>query len=103
MFFILFRPSALDNFALISGQLNSLGKVLKNERSPHLRNHLLLPLALRPDRDAELEVKLRCKIIDCFFFSNSFLLQIPKCLCVLKYIVLGNLRLIFRNSDAYKR
>lgn len=64
MFFIIFRPSALDNFALISGQLNSLGKVLKNERSPHLRNHLLLPLALRPDRDAELEVKLRCKIIN---------------------------------------
>lgn len=55
----------MDNFALISGQLNSLGKVLKNERSPHLRNHLLLPLALRPDRDAELE-KLTEGRVQCF-------------------------------------
>ncbi|XP_052080141.1 mediator of RNA polymerase II transcription subunit 8-B-like [Mytilus californianus] len=58
-------PSVLDNFALISGQLNSLGKVLKNDRSPHLRNHLLLPLALRPDRDAELEKLTEGRVL-CF-------------------------------------
>lgn len=48
-------PTVLDNFALLSGQLNSLGKVLKNEKVPALRNHLLLPLVLSPERDPELE------------------------------------------------
>lgn len=48
-------PSVLDNFALLSGQLNSLGRVLKNEKVPALRNHLLLPLVLSPERDQELE------------------------------------------------
>ena len=48
----------LDNFALLSGQLNSLGRVLKNEKVPALRNHLLLPLVLSPERDQELEVSL---------------------------------------------
>ncbi|XP_021344830.1 mediator of RNA polymerase II transcription subunit 8-B-like, partial [Mizuhopecten yessoensis] len=48
-------PSVLDNFALLSGQLNSLGKLLKSEKVPILRNQILLPLALSPDRDQELE------------------------------------------------
>lgn len=48
-------PSVLDSFALLSGQLNSLGRVLKNEKVPALRNHLLLPLVLSPERDPELE------------------------------------------------
>ncbi|XP_060073506.1 mediator of RNA polymerase II transcription subunit 8-B-like [Ylistrum balloti] len=48
-------PSVLDNFALLSGQLNSLGKLLKSEKVPVLRNQILLPLALSPERDQELE------------------------------------------------
>lgn len=52
-----FRPSMLDNFALLSGQLNTLGKLLRNEKVPPLRNSILLPIALSGDRDPELEVK----------------------------------------------
>ncbi|KAJ8305948.1 hypothetical protein KUTeg_016493 [Tegillarca granosa] len=48
-------PSILDNFALLSGQLNSLGRLLKNDKIPPLRSHILLPLCLSPDRDPELE------------------------------------------------
>lgn len=47
----------LDNFALLSGQLNTLGKLLRNEKVPPLRNSILLPIALSGDRDPELEVK----------------------------------------------
>lgn len=55
--FMKFRPSMLDNFALLSGQLNTLGKLLRNEKVPPLRNSILLPIALSGDRDPELEVK----------------------------------------------
>lgn len=48
-------PSVLDNFSLLSGQLNSLGKLLKSEKLPVLRNQILLPLVLSRDRDQDLE------------------------------------------------
>ncbi|KAL5016587.1 hypothetical protein ScPMuIL_006176 [Solemya velum] len=48
-------PTVLDNFALLSGQLNTLGRLLKGDGMPTLRNHILLPLALNPDRDPEIE------------------------------------------------
>ncbi|XP_056017981.1 mediator of RNA polymerase II transcription subunit 8-B-like [Ostrea edulis] len=48
-------PTVLDNFALLSGQLNTLGKLLRNEKVPPLRNSILLPIALSGDRDPELE------------------------------------------------
>ncbi|CAI9736157.1 mediator of RNA polymerase II transcription subunit 8-B-like [Octopus vulgaris] len=48
-------PNALDNFALLSGQLNSLTRLLKSEKIPPLKNYVLLPLALSPDKDPELE------------------------------------------------
>lgn len=51
---ILNWPSVLDNFALVSGQVNTLLKILKNEKTPNLRNRVLLPLLLSPDRDEEL-------------------------------------------------
>uniref|UniRef100_A0A8C5PY11 Mediator of RNA polymerase II transcription subunit 8 n=1 Tax=Leptobrachium leishanense TaxID=445787 RepID=A0A8C5PY11_9ANUR len=44
-------PSVLDNFALISGQLNTLNKVLKNDKTPLLKNQVIIPLLLSPDRD----------------------------------------------------
>jgi len=47
----------LDNFALISGQLNSLLRLLKNDRTFPLRSLATLPLLLSPDRDEDL-VKL---------------------------------------------
>jgi len=47
----------LDSYALISGQMNSLLKTMKHEKTPHLRRYLTLPLLLSPDRDEEL-VKL---------------------------------------------
>lgn len=53
----------LDNFALLSGQLNTLGKLLRNEKVPPLRNSILLPIALSGDRDPELEVNHFCIIL----------------------------------------
>ncbi|KFM62173.1 Mediator of RNA polymerase II transcription subunit 8, partial [Stegodyphus mimosarum] len=47
-------PHVLDNFALLSGQVNTLLKILRNEKTPLLRNRVLLPLLLSPDRDEEL-------------------------------------------------
>lgn len=47
-------PSFLDSYALVSGQLNTLLKNMKHERTPALRRYICLPLALSPDRDEEL-------------------------------------------------
>ncbi|XP_055497485.1 mediator of RNA polymerase II transcription subunit 8 isoform X3 [Leucoraja erinacea] len=47
-------PSVLDNFALVSGQLNTLNKLLRNDKTPILRNQVIIPLLLSPDRDDEL-------------------------------------------------
>lgn len=47
-------PSLLDNFALISGQLNNMMKVVRSEKTPIYRNRILLPLTLSPDRDEHL-------------------------------------------------
>ena len=46
----------LDNFALLSGQISMLTRLIKSERIPQLRGYVLLPLVLSPERDAELEV-----------------------------------------------
>lgn len=48
----------LDNFALVSGQVNTILKILRNEKTPLLRNKVLLPLVLNPDKDEELMVGL---------------------------------------------
>ncbi len=47
-------PSFLDSYALASGQLNSLLKTVKHERTPPLKRYICLPLALSPDRDEDL-------------------------------------------------
>ncbi|KAH1007626.1 hypothetical protein HUJ04_004838 [Dendroctonus ponderosae] len=47
-------PKFLDNYALISGQLISLSKVLSHEKGPNLRNLTVLPLLLSPERDEQL-------------------------------------------------
>lgn len=46
--------SFLDNFALISGQINNMMKVIKNDRTPSYKNRILLPLLLSPDKDDDL-------------------------------------------------
>ncbi|CAO2588710.1 Mediator of RNA polymerase II transcription subunit 8 [Lemmus lemmus] len=48
------EPSVLDSFALLSGQLNTLNKVLKHEKTPLFRNQVIIPLVLSPDRDEDL-------------------------------------------------
>ncbi|XP_061895422.1 mediator of RNA polymerase II transcription subunit 8 [Entelurus aequoreus] len=47
-------PSVLDNFALLSGQLNTINKLLKNEKTPSFRNQVIIPLVLSQDRDDDL-------------------------------------------------
>lgn len=47
-------PSVLDNFALLSGQLNTINKLLKNEKTPSFRSQVIIPLLLSPDRDDDL-------------------------------------------------
>ena len=56
--FVYSRPTVLDNFALLSGQISSLNRLLKNEKTSVLRNHVLIPLVLAVDRDPDLEVCL---------------------------------------------
>ncbi|KAK9878896.1 hypothetical protein WA026_003725 [Henosepilachna vigintioctopunctata] len=48
------RPNFLDNYALISGQLMALSKVLSHDKCPVLRNLTVLPLLLSPERDEQL-------------------------------------------------
>ncbi|XP_053983174.1 mediator of RNA polymerase II transcription subunit 8 isoform X2 [Hylaeus anthracinus] len=47
-------PNFLDNFALISGHLTSLSKILGHDKPPNLRNLTVLPLRLCPEKDEEL-------------------------------------------------
>ncbi|XP_076242739.1 mediator complex subunit 8 [Calliopsis andreniformis] len=47
-------PNFLDNFALISGHLTSLSKILGPDKAPNLRNLTVLPLRLSPEKDEEL-------------------------------------------------
>lgn len=55
--FMNFRLLMLDNFVLLFGQLNILGKFFRNEKVLLLRNFILLLIVLSGDRDLELEVK----------------------------------------------
>ncbi|RXG59582.1 Mediator of RNA polymerase II transcription subunit 8-B [Armadillidium vulgare] len=47
-------PQYLDSFSVISAQIFSLLKILKNEKTPLLRNYLTLPLQLNADPDEQL-------------------------------------------------
>ncbi|GLH06898.1 hypothetical protein R5R35_000149 [Gryllus longicercus] len=47
-------PNFLDNFALMSGHLSALSKLLSHDKMPNLRNLTVLPLLLSPERDEEL-------------------------------------------------
>ncbi len=56
--FYFFRPTVLDNFALLSGQISSLNRILRSEKTPAFRNFVLLPLVLAPEKDPDLAVCL---------------------------------------------
>jgi mediator of RNA polymerase II transcription subunit 8 len=46
--------SFLDSYALITGEMNSLLRQMRNEKTPILKKYITLPLILSPDRDEEL-------------------------------------------------
>lgn len=48
-------PSVLDNYALLSGQVNTLTKLLKNEKTPFFRNLVLLPLLVQQETDPDIQ------------------------------------------------
>ena len=62
------RPTVLDNFALLSGHISTLNRLLSSDKMPSFKNYAVIPLALSPGRDTELEVcccwicLLECKI-----------------------------------------
>ncbi|XP_076048817.1 mediator complex subunit 8 isoform X2 [Oratosquilla oratoria] len=47
-------PQYLDSFSVISAQIYTLQKLLKNEKTPILRNYLTLPLHLSAESDEQL-------------------------------------------------
>lgn len=47
-------PSFLDSYALVSGQLNTMVKNIKSDRTPSFKRYICLPLTLSQDRDEEL-------------------------------------------------
>uniref|UniRef100_A0A1Y1KP43 Mediator of RNA polymerase II transcription subunit 8 n=2 Tax=Photinus pyralis TaxID=7054 RepID=A0A1Y1KP43_PHOPY len=47
-------PTFLDNYALLSGHLTSLSKLMNHDKCPPLRNLTVLPLMLSPERDEQL-------------------------------------------------
>ncbi|PFX30150.1 mediator of RNA polymerase II transcription subunit 8-like [Stylophora pistillata] len=48
-------PSVLDNYALLSGQVNTLTKLLKNEKTPLFRNLVLLPVLVQQETDPDIQ------------------------------------------------
>jgi len=48
-------PSVLDNFALLSGQITTLNRLIKHEKTPQFHNQICLPILLSPDRNIALE------------------------------------------------
>uniref|UniRef100_A0A3B5LD52 Mediator of RNA polymerase II transcription subunit 8 n=1 Tax=Xiphophorus couchianus TaxID=32473 RepID=A0A3B5LD52_9TELE len=49
-------PNVLDNFGLLSGQLNTINKMLKNEKTPSFRSQVIIPLVLSQKPDDDLTV-----------------------------------------------
>lgn len=48
-------PSALDSFSALSGQVSTLTKQLRVDRTSSMQNYLFLPLQLSNDHDPQLE------------------------------------------------
>lgn len=71
------RPSVLDNFALLSGQLNTINKLLKNEKTPSFRHQVIIPLLLSPDRDEDLAVSTYASLLLPLISEAPFHLHLP--------------------------
>lgn len=50
------RPSALDSFSALSGQVSTLTKQLRVDRTSSMQNYVFLPLQLSNEHDPQLEV-----------------------------------------------
>jgi len=48
-------PDVLESFSVISGQMNTLMRLLKSDKIPHLKSLIAIPLSLSPDKDQVLE------------------------------------------------
>ncbi|RUS84244.1 hypothetical protein EGW08_007996 [Elysia chlorotica] len=48
-------PNMMEHFGVLSSQLNSVKRLLKTSKMPLLRNYVLFPRVLSPDRDLHLE------------------------------------------------
>jgi len=48
-------PQMLDSFAVLSGQMNTVNKLIKGDRIPTLRNLVLFPILVSLDKDESLE------------------------------------------------
>ena len=55
-YYFSFRPNMMEHFGVLSSQLNSVKRLLKTSKMPLLRNYVLFPILLSPDRDLHLEV-----------------------------------------------
>ncbi|KAG0727414.1 Mediator of RNA polymerase II transcription subunit 8 [Chionoecetes opilio] len=62
-------PSYLNSFSVISAQIYTLMKLLKNEKTPILRNYLSLPLQLNAESDEKLLVATEGRVPS---FSHDF-------------------------------
>ncbi|XP_066967201.1 mediator of RNA polymerase II transcription subunit 8 [Macrobrachium rosenbergii] len=62
-------PSYLNNFSVISAQIYTLLKLLKNDKTPALRNFLTLPLQLNADTDEKLLMATEGRVPS---FSHDF-------------------------------
>lgn len=61
------RPNVLDNFGLLSGQLNTINKMLKNEKTPSFRSQVIIPLVLSQKPDDDLTVSAFSPLSSCVF------------------------------------
>lgn len=50
------RPNMMEHFGVLSSGLSTTKRLLKAEKMPLLRNYVLFPILLSPDRDPHLEV-----------------------------------------------
>ena len=48
-------PNVLDNYALLSGQVSTLLNAIKSDKTPPLRNFVVLPHRISPDPDPQLQ------------------------------------------------
>ena len=61
------------NYYCETGQVNTLTKLLKNEKTPFFRNLVLLPLLVQQETDPDIQVRL---LTDVFHILLTYLLSL---------------------------